>query len=241
MARTKQTARKSTNGMPQRKATDDQMPEMHGVGTATPKEHLVYVTHLHYVWLPLLQKVAEQYPTVDPHVRAEFLRIYEQSTDIETNNFELDALKKQVFGVLRGMQALGLCMDKWDQMQDDPHSTKRRVYDLFVYNMLLHELTTAGKESLSLENWTEFLVKIMKHDSDEDTPTSPLEDAQKVPDSDSEEDDDSDSGGDDDSGNNDCSLLRLPDSDSDEEPASDGGGACAGKKRAFDAMSMNHE
>ena len=217
------------------------MAEMHGGGTATPKEHLAYVTNLHHVWCPLLRKVAKQYPTLDPDVRTEFLCIYQQSTDIETNNLELLTLEQQVFGVLRGMQAHRLCRDKWDEMQDDAQSTKRRVYDLFVYNMLLHELAKAGKESLSLETWTEFLVQIMQHDSDEDTPTSPLEDAHKVPGSGSEEDDDSDSGAGDESGNNDCSPLRLPESDSDEEPASDGGGACAGTKRAFDAMHGNHE
>jgi hypothetical protein len=67
------------------------------------------------------------------------------------------------------------------------------------------------------------LVEIIHHNSDEEAPMSPVEDAHKVPDSDSEEHDDRECEDDD-------------DSDSDEDPNSNGGGASAGTKRAFDAM-----
>jgi hypothetical protein len=211
-----------------RKATGGKMAEMQGSGTATLEEHVAYVVNLHDDLRPLLQKVAEQYPTLDSDVRTEFLGIYEQSADIETNSLELLTLKQQVFRVLGGMQAQRLCEDEWNQMQDDLHTTKRRVYDLFVYNMLLDELRKAGKESLSLERWSDFLVDIMQHDGDKDAPMSPVEDVHKVLDSDSEEYDDRQCEDDD-------------ESDSDEDPDSNGGGASAGAKRTFDAMNANHE
>tara|TARA_Y100000389_G_scaffold174247_1_gene184054 strand:+ start:199 stop:906 length:708 start_codon:yes stop_codon:yes gene_type:complete len=178
MARTKQTARKSTGGRAPRralatKAARKSAPATGGVIKRPHVEHLSFVTSEHSKLRDLLRDVAFKYPDIDDELARRLSATHQKSLVIDDRPFEPRQLAQQCFNVLHVIEGSKLCVGEWrhvralydrtsnDNAADFAAEIKNsEVYSLFVYNLLCMEREKHAKARVSLEEWRTFLHKV---------------------------------------------------------------------------------
>jgi hypothetical protein len=248
MARTKQTARKSTGVKNPRRALATKAQRKFALATGGVKrphvEHLSFVTSEHSKLRDLLRDVAFKYPDIDDELARRLSATHQKSLVIDDSPFESRQLAEQCFNVLHVIEGSKLCVGEWrhvralydrtsnDNAADFAAEIKNsEVYSLFVYNLLCIEREKHAKSRVSLEEWRTFLHKV--HEDARPAPAPKwhevLQDTNPLhSDSESESSDDGDA----------CAASAGKDtnpfhSDSESESSDDGdaSAASAGKKR----------
>lgn len=212
MARTKQTARKSTGGRAPRRALATKAARKSAPATGGIKrphvEHLRFATGEHCKLRDLLRDVAFKYPDIDHELARRLSATHQKSLAIDDSPFEPRKLAQQCFNLLHIVQGSQLCVNEWrhvralydrtsydDAADFDAEIKNSEVYSLFVYNLLCIEREKHAKSRVSLEEWRTFLHKV--HEDARAAPAPKrdefLEDASRFhSDSESESSDDGD-------------------------------------------------
>jgi len=248
MARTKQTARKSTGGKAPRRALATKAARKSAPATGGVKRpyvaHLGFATGEHCKLRDLLREVAFKYPDIDHESARRLSATHQKSLVIDDSPFESRQLAQQFFNVLHIVEGLQLCVREWRHVRalydrtsydDDAEFAAKvknsQVYSLFVYNLLCIEREKHAKSRVSLEEWRTFLHKV--HEDARPAPAPKwhevLQDANPLhSDSESESSDDGDASAA--SAGKDTNPLHS-DSESESSDDGDASAASAGKKR----------
>lgn len=177
MARTKQTARKSTGSRAPRKylANKAAHKSMRATGGVKKPFQTMFswLSGEHVKQRELMAEVAFFYPDIDDELAKRLSATYQESVDINDRPFNSWNLAEGCFNILRIIGPSRLCVKEWSHVRELWERTRKEdardfdakiknseVYTLFVYNLLCIELEKQTKSRVSLEEWRAFLQKV---------------------------------------------------------------------------------
>jgi len=178
MARTKQTARKSTGGKGPRKALATKAarksaPATGGVKMPASRE-LIYAVKEFNRQQALMKVVVKNYPDIPEEHKKDVHGLYLTSTLIDGSTFGSRKLFEELSETLRQEGCFKFCAEIWTHIQelfDSTSSNEKQfedqiknseVYLLYVYHMMRVEQEEQKKMAIPFDEWQAFLENVHK-------------------------------------------------------------------------------
>lgn len=207
MARTKQTARKSTGGMAPRKALATKAARLSAPATGGLKklflDHLALVMRLSFTLRTLMKDFVLVYPDMDDELAKRLSGTYVQLVAMDDSPVNSRTFTQHCFNVLHEMGGSRFCVAKWRHvrslykrtMENDKDFVAQiknsEVYSLFVYTILRMKQNDQGKPQIAYKKWSALLLEAYEKFKPEKTPNwDDVLDDTKVFDSDSDDNND---------------------------------------------------